>query len=474
MDVEVLLENNRQLSQTGYDLAKCLIAQPQLQHLPFNKESEAIAPFMQGFKYKISPWPIIINQKLINDFDKQVRELPLIFNSVLKRALVENKAATCKYLNISTLAADLYLNSTIELNDILARYDLIISDGLSKIIELNCGASLGGWEPDFLVSEAFRAIELLPDQRWNLKHRKVVVNLYKSYCQAVLRLKGAKAKGNFMIFVSRSNFSEQDIDNLQQYFRQIYRQVRPEQFSQGELFFFYDEAQIEVDASGVLTYQGQVMDALVASVEDENDLSESVMTLLEAGALKDQYYFPSRIGLTLFANKLLLAFVHEPQVLAKMTANQQQLIKQHIPWATSLNREVVHWQGQEYSLENFLETFKDQLVIKKSRSMQGRDVVVGKSSSLEQWRMFYRQYREDGDWLIQQYCEPDSVVHAEPELGLNQYSMVWGIFSLQGRYSGGFIRAMVDDPQSKVINSACGACDFLLLEEQQQKLKLTI
>lgn len=469
------MENVNYLSESFSTLVQQLSTNTELQARQLHKQSSHIQPFMQGYQYEVSSWPVIINKKLVFEIEKVFRAIPLIFHKVLKHSFTQNRREACDYLNIQEWAADLFCEEQLELNDILTRYDAVISDKQLKLIELNAGGSLGGWQLSFLESEAYSALKCVSGiDKWEFTHQNVVRNLFNAYCQSILRLKGREARGNILFFLPESLVRPEVASNVKESFLNIYKEVRPNQLSQGKLFFFTNHEEVEANEDGNVIYENEVMDAVILTIEGESDLPSSFLALLESASHKKQFYYPDAFCLSVYSNKLIFAYLHEPYIQALLTPQQKMMVDSYIPWTIKATRESICINNDLYLTKQYVIENKDLLVLKKAHSMQGKDVLVGLSMPLTEWEVAFDEIKMNSDWIIQQYCPPDPILTVGSKYGLGEYDMVWGLFSLQGKFSGGFIRGVRTMSGSKVINSARGACEFLLLEQENKKNKITL
>ncbi|WDE09179.1 hypothetical protein SG34_030920 [Thalassomonas viridans] len=473
MEVENIITKNGVYSDLFGDLAGLLNEKPELARLAFDEENSKISDFMTDFIYNVSPWPVIIDDNCIRRFARIVETIPSIINKVIMHYIEHDPAYLCDYLNMSAVALERLRTYQFKPEDIMCRYDAIFSENKIKLVEINIGSSLGGWWSDWLypeISQALADVEKVRD--WNIKYRKITENTFKAVWQSMLRLKGTQAQGNLFIYLPETATA-----NLTEVFKHLNTMVmslKPSQYPDGQLVIFNDLEQIEWLADGNLRYQGMVMDALLLPVVKGNELPLTFQAKLQAYSEKNKFYYPDSEGLTLCANKLLFALLHEENTFELLTPSERELVAEHIPWSAKLKAGSVLYQGKHADTRDFLIENQQRLVMKKSQSMQGKDVLVGKSESPEAWRAFYRENNSDNDWLIQAYCDPDLVYSADPKVGLSAYRMVWGIFGFDNKYAGSWCRGVSLDNEDTVINLARGAVEFVVTEELAKKRKLVL
>jgi hypothetical protein len=473
VEFEKMVSSNSAYSGLFGELAKLVAQDAELAYLPFDDEASKISDFMSSFIYNVSPWPVIIDDKTVRKFGRVVDSVPPLLKKVIDQHIANDQRYFGDYVNISDIAVERFKKYLFNPEDIMCRYDAIVAAQKVKLVEINIGSSLGGWWSDWLYPEILSALKDVGQiKNWNLKYRRISENTFRAVWQSILRLKGASAQGNLYIFLPDT--ATENLEVVYNHINELVMAVKPAQYPDGKLVIFNDLDKIVWSADGILMYQDEVMDTLMLPVVKGDELPVSFMARLQSYSERNQFYYPDNDGLAMFANKLLFALLHEQKTRAFLTPAELALVDEHIPWSAKLNSETVFNDGQSQPTEAFVMANQQTLVFKKAQSMQGKDVLVGKSLTAQQWLAGYVEYQNDSDWLIQQYCEPDVVYSADPKLGMNGYRMVWGIFGFDGKYAGSWCRGVALQNQDTVINLARGASEFVVVEEQPHKQKFTL
>lgn len=458
-------------SASFHTLIEGLSQSEQLQKMPFPPMGENVPLFMRGYpqQYKVSPWPLIADPQFIEKMDALCRELPIALHKVLRFYAEQDPAYLAEYLGVSRVEVDLFASRLTQPEDLVLRYDAVQEAGQWRLIEVNSGASLGGWQHSWIYPEVLSLLDAWPQFRqFNIRFRNIVVELLLAYCHAARRLKGPQTAGNLLLFVP-SSISAEFYQNLCEEFSALLEKIRPETMPSARLYYFQSVEQISFDPDGRLFFAGVEMDAVIMNTDSLDNLPKSFFNLLESMAQKAQFYYPDSLCYALLGNKLLFALVHESETASVLVPYQQELVRQCIPWTVRLGCPELVFAGSRYDTGAFIRSHQQQLVFKKAYSMQGKDVVVGASTPAGDWCRLYQQLATEPGWLIQQYVQPDPIPLAEPQHGFDFYRVIWGIFALQGRYAGCFLRATPDISGDTIINSARGATEFFLFEEQPQK-----
>ncbi|WP_125720914.1 hypothetical protein [Pseudoalteromonas rubra] len=473
------LDNNGKLSGCFKELALMQLKDPGVAKTKLNFKSEDIPLFMQSYSYVVSPWPIVIDQHVQAKLQEMCATMPGIFNKVLRQVAKQDRAFLLEYLNINELQLDLALQRDIDTRDIVARWDAIFSNGQIKLIEINVGSMIGGLHMACLSDQMLNLLKQYSvSKNWDLVDRNGFDKFFNSVNQSIARLKGRNATGKSAYFLpvkAQQGFDVETVESLKEFLKREYKQQLPEHLQEtGDLFFCNAIEKLDFRADKKLYFDDVELDAIILSADGDEQIPRALYSLLEAGvAAGGQYYFPDSISYTLLGIKLLFGLIQEPKIQHLLTDEERLMISKFIPFTTRLCSDFSFYNGKLTPVKQIIEQEKDRLVIKKSVSMQGKDVMIGRAVSQQEWLSFYQQYKDDPDWLLQEMCIPDKYISADPVNGVDTYKMNWGVFSFAGNYSGTMIRGM---PQSgsDIVNSAQGAVEFAVLEEQKYKNKITL
>jgi len=105
-------------------------------------------------------------------------------------------------------------------------------------------------------------------------------------------------------------------------------------------------------------------------------------------------------------SKLSLALVHEPEFSDCFSAAELELARRVLPWATKLEpgKRVEFWD-RRLSIENLLEEFQAQLVIKVPYDIRGDGVTIGRAVDRTTWRSAASAAFRGGG-IAQEFIEP--------------------------------------------------------------------
>ncbi|WP_199609985.1 hypothetical protein [Flocculibacter collagenilyticus] len=417
--------------------------------------------------YTVNNVPLIISKALVDEFDEVTASLSRIFQKVYMVYAQQDGNAFAEHIGESPLFFEIMKEYKVDARDILMRHDIIISKGQIKLIEINAGSQIGGWQVDFF-EPAMRAI-MAQDatmSKWNVKYKPALQALFASVINSVRRLK-PRARGNVVIVLDlESKYAE-----MKSILEALFAKVTHHIFDHGQLFSIGAIEDLNYHDDKVF-YQGVEIDAVLLSTEEEIP-QQPLMHLVRAN-MEGQCYVPDAPIFTWINNKNLMPVMHESRVQQWLTADEIAFINKFVPWGQILGRFNGSHDAREALKKRLIEQ-QQHLVLKKAKSLQGIDVVVGKFTPTDTWLRYVEQHIDNPEWLAQEYCEPDQMTGFLADVGKTSCSQVWGIFDFENSYKGGFVRAAWQGSCADgVINSAKGATEFMLFEEQKKNKKIVL
>lgn len=165
----------------------------------------------------------------------------------------------------------------------------------------------------------------------------------------------------------------------------------------------------------------------------------------------------------LLCNKLNLALLSEYADSGLFDAGEQALIDAHVPWTRKVTNERATMDGVDVLLPAFILEQREQLLLKKSISRSGHDVVPGIDTAPDAWARALEHALFERDWIVQQYHACPVLPYQHGEHGWLPHRGVWGMFVFGDAYGGGFLR-LQPDVQGAVVATSRGAVDGVVLE----------
>jgi hypothetical protein len=426
-------------------------------------DADDVVPFMRDYGYPLSAWPIIIGSERIAEFAQFVTRLPRLYLKAVKCLFEGSGEQFAAYLNESPLIHEMLMAPDFDIAQMVNRHDVVFSGGQLKLLEVNAGCAIGGWQPGLLEPQ-FRQIldEFRETATWRLRHRQVIDQLFAGVLAAIGERKPALRGKHVLMYCP-------DQDALAgAAIRERFAHTVLALGAQGrhdQLFLFSDFASLTFRKDGALCFEGQEMDAILLADAVHGGVSKALYLRLIGAQMMGRIVMPDSTLYTVFGNKLLMATLHEPALQAHLTEAERAFIAAHIPYTVRMASQSVTWEGRAWELGALLRARKDAFVVKQAHSFQGRGVHIGKFSSDAEWEEVLARVRGNADWLAQAYCAVDCASAPDMAGNLSRYALVWGIFDTGNAYGGAFIRGMATDDGRGVINSAQGALEFCVFEE---------
>ncbi|MYM84893.1 hypothetical protein GTP44_23465 [Duganella sp. FT50W] len=460
------------LSERHQELMVLLEQRPDLRGITLDTQDKAVAACVRGYQYRVSAWPIIVSPARIAAFEAFLRRYPALCYKAMQLWLTHDVDAFCNYLNVSPLVHGIVRDARPDWGQMLNRHDVVLTCGVLRLIEVNAGCTIGGWQLGWMAPQ-FRAIlQQAPETaQWALSGRNVMDQMFLSVCQSIVRVRPGRP-GNLLFYLSEADAVSERM--LAQHYRQTYEKVRPAVIDSGDIFFFSDFSAIDFGLDGSVHYAGNEIDAVLLGIPEEHTetTNASVLLRLVAAHLAGQIVMPDSPLYTIVGNKTLMAMLHEPEVQEMLCDEERKLIELHVPYTVRLAPRRLRWRGQNWELAALLQQRQKEFVLKKSHSRQGRDVFVGRYTDEARWSGLVEELMNEPDWLAQEFCEADVGLGVDDAGQLVNCAFIWGLFDTGHAYGGAFVRGMPIQQTDGVINSAKGAIEFQVLETAARKNKL--
>lgn len=445
------------------------------QHAPMRAQGIAfdtpgLPDYLCNYGYRVGAWPVIIDAARIAEFEGFIRALPALYLKAMRLMFPDDAQAFADYLNVPALMHELVHQAEPDLRQALHRHDMLYSDGVLKLIEVNAGSTIGGWQADWLQPLLRSNLAAFADTAsWHLAYRPVLDGMFGATLAAVAALRPAR-RGR-VAFFSQNAPSEAGLEQL---YLDTFAAVLPGALAARELVFFDRIDALGFGADNAVLLDGQPVDAVLLSLPEHMAAPIPLLMRLMAAQLSGKIVMSDSPLLTLLGNKLLMALLHEPALAPLLTAPERALVARHIPFSARLRDGNVSWRGAATDLRGLLLAQQRQFVIKKAHSLQGRDVHIGKDYTAGDWRALVDARLNQQDWLAQQFCPADLDRAPDSTGQMADHAFIWGIFDSGQRYGGAFVRAMPAAQGQGVINSATGAIEFAVFEETARQHRISL
>ncbi|MCF6437881.1 hypothetical protein L1077_00340 [Pseudoalteromonas luteoviolacea] len=422
--------------------------------------------------YEINALPLIINQNIKGQLSDCVESIPKLVAKMLIDWFERepNEFAKFYQVNEEIIRKAIHANP---LEVLLCRADLTYSNGTFKVLELNVGSNLGGWEVRFFDS-LYRGAGTFSDfvqERGNVFCRDPLSEMIKNITCSMVESKRISPDGdcNIVFLCDMNIVSRQMLGFLQFEFIKVCRtsnvQVVPHFIDSIERLTFNNN-EVWLGKEKVHCFINPFGSWELGRLEAESQIMESFY----AGNVA----LPENPFSLLINDKRNLGLLWNMRDSHLFNKEEQAQIHNFITWGACATSTEVEWGGEIVELKSLLNNHKNQFVIKPGVGAQGKDVTVGKYTEKAKWQNTVALACRSEGYFIQAYCQPDKVFSKASTSLIASYP-VWGAFSFSHTYSGVWVRLVKTScsQTNGVINTSNGATETLVYEESNRS-KLTV
>jgi hypothetical protein len=418
--------------------------------------------------FTLQPWPTFISPETKKSFQEAGVKLFDLIKQIPRRVFNNDPYKISEYFNFPVTVAKLQLTGVDDdqINYLLARGDFIISAVGLKCLEYNVSANLGGvmvpiWEELYLKTPIISQFL----KEFNVKTRNE--NLIALILEHSLSLPLKKRPDyedeelNIAIIMEKVERNESNRMRSQLYLNTLYKKVLESAAGskalKGQLFLcdfhhltltdgyvFYNDKKITVL---IEMYHGMVPPKIIDSFVS-----------------RKLYMINGPIS-NLLANKLTLAVLSDHENNHVFTNEEKEIIDRYIPWTRKIIPGPTKYEDEKIaSLEHFVRSNREKLVIKPSRGLGGEGICVGIKSSQQEWETALNKAIKEKDRLVQEYVDSSPGIYQSGEEGCDLQDMVWGLFIAGSRCLGAWNRVMPKSDSRGVINCHQGATVSVIFE----------
>jgi uncharacterized circularly permuted ATP-grasp superfamily protein len=276
----------------------------------------------------------------------------------------------------------------------ISRPDGFLSKDSFRFIEFNCDSPAGAGYADHqegIFRKSFPLKKLSRMYRWNRPRRmemllRALLLAYREFKGgyrtphiAIVDWKGLKTAHEFLIF--KQYFESQGYPT-------VVADPRDLRLKSGHLYF----KNFRVD----LVYRRVIFGELMKKKSEARDF-------LRAYA-KGKVCVVNPLRARLAANKSVISVLTNPSYNYFFTPKERQVRDMHLPWTRRVIDAIKSYRGQQIDLKHFIERNQKKLVLKPSDGYGGRDVKMGKETSVAEWRRTMNRAILDGEhWVVQEF-----------------------------------------------------------------------
>ena len=333
----------------------------------------------------------------------------------------------------------------------LSRADLYQGESGFKLLEVNIGAALGGFEN----AELNKALLAAPFLRRFVEEEELAfpdtIDMIAAEIHRAARRRGLPPRPRLVVVEWPSHFKENDILRMRGWADQL--------SARGFDGAICHAGQLQSGADGALLFEGKPVDVLYRYflIEDLLDL-ENAPTLIEpilAAQRRGRLLLAMGFGGELLGNKRNLAFLSDEANRPHFSRAELDLIDRMVPWTRTVRPGLVRWRGEERDLLDLARERQRDFVLKPSLLHGALGFVAGWVLTPEQWRGELERA------CAQPYVIQERVVSCRLPLAgmgpdgvsLQPTILNWGIFVIDDRIAGAIIRGVLEEPAQGIAMS---------------------
>jgi hypothetical protein len=409
------------------------------------------------YTYPLQSWPWFINPSAKDTVEKCATIVPSLLYKAIQLEFGKDHTEFSKFYFFPEVLSHLFLETGIDTRCLMQRTDATWTEEGLKIIELNVGSNIGGWQIQWMDAPYRKQKELIPffeSTPCNTRH--IPRGLMRYLINGVKQKGLARDRIINVLFVC----VDEEID------------IR----TRNTLSEFFN---LELEGSGYNGFLNFTMDYEELTFKDDEVFFDNkridVVLSIDITGLES----PTELYRSCIANKVLwpdnpldgiigdkrnLALLYKHKDSGVFSQMERQIINAYIPWCATIKCQKVDYRGQNYDLKTLLQSQKDQFVIKTALGGQGVDVFVGRSQTEDEWLEIIEKSFSESGWVVQEFCKSLNFYGQFGQYGIAEFDVIWGIFGFGDEYAGSWLRMMDISSEHGVINSATGAEEAIVYE----------
>lgn len=410
---------------------------------------------LRHYDYPLHAWPWFISSETRAMLASCVQRVPALIERAIRLEFEGRPQELARFFVVPEIIATLFLDGMTDTKYLLQRTDAILTKRGLKILEINMGSTIGGWQIQWMDKQYRKQPELAAFfEAVPCVSRDIPYGFMEFLISAVVDKK-LEVDGEInVLYIVKTNFCQTDgpVEATK-----LFNQVLRDRKLRGMIHFQATQDDVDLTAEGVFW----------------NGIRMSVVLCGSAGEMPAAFFracFARQVWTTdgpfehILADKRSLALAYRHKDNAAFNAEERGLIEQFVPWGVPLQEGEVGLYGERVDLRTLLLERKDEFVVKIAQGMSGNDVFIGKFTVAEEWRAVVERGLSENGWLVQEYCTSLPFYGQTNGAAVGEFDVVWGVFGFGQQYGGCWLRLMDRDRHTGVINSAKGAEEAIVYE----------
>lgn len=409
-------------------------------------------------RYDLQSWPTFLSRAKVAELERASVGMSLLVRSVPQRVFGSDTGKMAAFYGFpDPLALSLVLDEPNGISALVSRGDFVDGEAGFQCVEFNMSSHLGGWETPLLADLQMRipvVRELLETSGEQVSCRNTVRELFRHVLREVAsspRIDGEEVN----VCIAMPGLSHLRAD-VERYLGREYSAVLEESGgARSGTVFACDYGDLEI-RGGALYHQDR---RIAAVVERHPAQSTPAFRCFKGGTLK-LFNGPIQI---LLGDKRNLALLSELSRSDLWTAEERELLAAHLPWTRTVRPGRTTSGERSVDLLPYISERRQELVLKKARSLAGSDVVIGRFTTQGAWDAHLAEVAAGGDWIVQAYVESRPYLFQNGEHGCSPHDVVWGPFVFGSTYAGAILRVQPKKLEG-IVNLTRGATEGVLFE----------
>ncbi|WP_369944537.1 hypothetical protein [Xanthomonas medicagonis] len=410
----------------------------------------ATTEFMRTYQYPINSWPFFVSPAFVADMQEMNGNILRITHAAIRGIFNDDPERMAAAMGMDAVRCSLFL-SKLNLSDICFRTDAVLTEQGLKLVEVNVGTSIGGWQIQWM-DETFRNY---PGYRGFFdKHsvscRNTPVTFFRFLIESAARIEDHGTR--VILFKVKEGF---DPALYGEFLQQCIDEAVAASGVDAQVRFFASFDALEVTPQGTFHDGDRIHLVTFGDLSGEAPAPVQLLRSVLAGKLACPD-FPTNMVLS---DKRAMALLHYAVQAGALPTADAELVTRYVPRTFMLGGPLYRADLMDELLAR-----KDDYVVKQCDGMQGIDVYVGRFMNMEDWTRKLATLERQELWIAQEYCESVRFYGHAP--GSRQvFDFVWGVFQFGDRFGGSWIRMMPNsESYDGVINSARGAQERIVFE----------
>lgn len=419
-----------------------------------------LPPLFRHYAYPLHSWPWFLGEKMRRTLEDCVCRIPDLVQRAVKLEFGNEDEKLGAYFGMPGLLARIYVDSPPDVAHLMQRTDaMLTADGL-KILEINVGSNIGGWQIQWMDGQYRKHPSLKPFfERVDCRSRNIPLAYMTHIVETAAQICDRDDDHIHAFALVPAEYARSP--DIMGTIGDVFRNALADCGRRGALHF--GASYEELTFLGTDAYLGDHRITAVVSVF-QGEGAPMPPQMLYRSYLSARIAWPDNPFYTTIGNKKSLALLHKHKHTPHFSEHERALIDHFIPWGTEASAGEVEFKGIRIDLERLLLEQRERFVVKIAMGAQGNDVNIGKYKSDAEWSMIVRRAMNEPGWLVQEYCASLPFYGQSDETGYALHDVIWGVFGFGRKYGGCWLRLMKRGGGDGIINSAKGAQETIVYE----------